>query len=434
VNNFILKARVITLGLAVAFLPFSVRFCHLALILFLIACIAEGNFAEKGRIIMQNPLAWLLPAFFFLHLVGVFYSNNVSNAWGNLDKKIAFVLMPLAIVTTSAFTKQQITRLMWTFVAACVIGTIICLVNAIVTSKTNVPLWNFGPSEPYVALHPDASGKWHYFSYLGLASGIGIHPTYLAFYLLVCVLIVLRTITNRWLTIGLLAYLLIFIVLLSSRVVVIATALTLCIVAFRRKLLIAGIAAMIVVMMINPLALYRNAQEYTRSNFAWPPAAMSDNPISIRMSLMWLSIHAIRETNPIIGTGIGDVDDTIAASADRYNVQNVLETSDPHNQYLHTYIALGGIGLLMLLTVFIAPLWILLKRREFLVCAGLLAFMVVCATESALELQKGIVLFALAVSLTGNQLREWKINTSLTDRTDRSDQRLRSVGPVRNNF
>jgi O-antigen ligase len=179
----------------------------------------------------------------------------------------------------------------------------------------------------------------------------------------------------------------------------------------KKETLVAGVAAMSVVVLLNPLAFYRNLQEYTSSNFTIPPASLSDNPISIRTSLWWLSGQAISEINPVFGSGTGDVNDTIAILADKHNAHNILNTSDPHNQYLHTFIALGAVGLLALLAVFFAPLLMLFKQREFLACVGLIAFMVICLTESALELQKGIVLFSLFVSLTGNQFREWRFMT-----------------------
>ena len=410
-NNFISKSRFITLGLAVVFLPFSIRFCHLSLLIFLVVCLFEGDFANKARVIVKNPLAWILPAFFLLHIVGALYSDNVANAWVNVDKKLVLILSPLVLVSARPFSRKEINGLMWSFVGACVVGSLMCLVNAMVASKTNVPLWNFGPPEPYLELHSDASNKWPYFSYIGLSSGIGIHPTYFALYLLACLLIVLRTITKRWLTIALVIYFLIFIVLLSSRIVIIATLLTMALAASKRKFLVAGLIVMLIVVVVNPLVLYRNTQEYTRKNFSLPPASFSDNPISIRMSLLWLSFQAMREINPIIGTGTGDVEDTIAALQEKYNVHNVLSTSDPHNQYLHTYIALGTVGLLALLAVFAAPFWVMFRQKEFLVCVGLAAFMVVCLTESAFELQKGIVLFALCVSIIGNQVREWRFTT-----------------------
>lgn len=418
-NNFISKARMITLGMAVAFIPFSVRYCHLALLLFMILCIAEGNFVEKAKVIATNPLAWILPMFFVLYLVGVFYSSNDTNAWRNLDKKLAFVLAPLVIVSANTFTKTDLQRLAWIFIGSCFVGTVICVANAMVMSSSGQSLWNFGPEQPYMALHPNASVLWPYFSYMGLASGIDIHPTYFALYLYVCTLILLRGFTEkfRWSHIALIVYFLVFIVLLSSRIVVLTTVLTIVAVIANssiKKSWLIGAGALVIMgatLMINPIAQYRNTQEYRKSSFSWPPASMSDNPISIRTSLWWLSLNAVSEVNPIIGTGTGDVNDTMVALSDKYDVHNVLNTSDPHNQYLHTFIALGTLGLIWLLVVFAAPMLVLWRRREFLVCAGLISFMCVCMTESALELQKGVILFSLFVSLTGNAAREWRFST-----------------------
>lgn len=202
--------------------------------------------------------------------------------------------------------------------------------------------------------------------------------------------------------------------LLSSRVIVLISIATIIAIIIQKKHWIIGAAVLVVAtvaLFINPVAQYRNTQEYREQNFSWPPAAFSDNPISIRTSIWWLSLKAVREVKPIIGTGTGDVNDTMVALADKYDVHNVLNTSDPHNQYLHTFIALGAIGLAMLLAVFLVPLRILFRQREFLACIGLISFMCVCMTESALELQKGIILFALFVALTGNVAREWRFST-----------------------
>jgi O-antigen ligase len=400
------------LGLAVVFLPFSIRLCHLSLLILMIICLAEGDFANKGRLIVQNPLAWVLPLFFLLHVVGVFYSDNVSNGWSNVDKKLAFALAPLIIVSAKPFSKKEVNWLMWLFVGACLAGSLFCIYAT--NSIANPGIWNLGPRESYEALHSEDPEWWVYISYIHLASGIGMHPTYLSLYLLVCILIVFKTVTNRWISTSLIIYFLIFIVFLSSRIVVISTALIIVGIAInnsRRSLMIACAIIMLVTLVLNPVALYRNAQEYTRDNFSWPPSAMSDNPITIRISLLWLSLKAISETNPVFGTGTGDVNETIAALEDRYDVHNVLNTSDPHNQYLHTYIALGAVGLLALFAVFLTPLWILFKVKEFAVAVGIMIFMLICVTESLLELQKGIVLFTLGVSIIGNQVREWRFTT-----------------------
>jgi O-antigen ligase len=421
-KNLILKARFLTLGLAIALLPFSVRFCHLALLLFCIICLAEGDFTNKIKDLARNPIAWILPAFFAIHLFGVLYSVNISNAWANVDKKIAFVVAPLIIASTRPFGKSELRQFMVIFVVSCFAATVVCLANSVILSSSGVPLWNFGPQEPYVNLYPGASNLWPYFSYMGLSSGIGLHPTYFALYLLTSVLILVHLLTSedgkilhfKVTVIGLIIYGLAFITLLSSRIVVLATALSMIVVLIRLgpqlKLAVAAGAVVVMagVLLINPVARYRNTQEYTQTNFSWPPAKMSDNPISIRTSLWWVSFNALPEVNPIIGNGTGDVNDTMIAVSDRFDVHNVLNTSDPHNQYLHTYIALGTLGLVALLATFLVPLWIFSRQGNALACLAIISFMIVCMTESALELQKGIVFFSLFIAFTGNQLRQYK--------------------------
>jgi hypothetical protein len=412
VNNFISKGRLITLGLALIFMPFSVQLCHLSLLLFIMTCLLEGNFREKGKLFIDNPLAWILPSFFLLHVAGLLYTGNIANGWANLDKKIAFVLAPAIIVTAHPFGKKDLERLAWVFVGGCVAATAICLINAFTTSSSGQPMWNFGPQQPYIELHPGASPLWTYFSYTGLASGIGIHPTYFALYLYVCMLVVMRL--GGRMAPALITYLVIFIVLLSSRIIVLVTVFTIVGAIVGRKYWLVGAGALAVIaftLFLNPVAQYRNTQEYTKQNFNWPPAAFSNNPISIRTSLWWLSLRAVQEVNPVVGEGTGDVNDTMVRLADKFDVHNVLNTSDPHNQYLHTFIALGAAGLVMLFAVFLVPLRMLFRQRELLACAGLISFMFVCMTESALELQKGILLFSLFVGMTGNAARDWRFST-----------------------
>lgn len=385
-KKYISNARLISLGLTVALLPFSMQLCNVALFIFIFTCLIEGDFEIRTKEIASNPITWILPLFFLLHVIGVFYSGNSSSGWSNAEKKLAFLFVPLLVGSAKPFEKEELRKVMWIFVSACVLGTLVCIIN----------------------IHPNASDFWSSISYIHLAEGIGIHPTYLSLYLLICILIILNTMKKTWITTALVIYLLIFIVFLSSRIILLATLITLIAAAPKRKLLFAGVGVILIATFLNPLSRYRNLQEYTASNFAIPPATMSDNPISIRVSLLWLSVKAMADVNPVIGNGTGAVEQTISALADEFNVHNILNTSDPHNQYIHTYIALGAPGLFLLVAAFIVPLLIFFQKREFWLCAGLLIFMSVCFTESVLERQKGIVLFSLFIGLSGNHIREWR--------------------------
>lgn len=413
-ESILLKARFVALAATLAALPFSIAICHLCLGLFLIITLLEGKSSERIRIVLRNPLVWLPIAWFMLHLAGVFISSNTDGAWSQVEKKATFLLAPLVLGSATAFSKSEIDRLAMVFVAACVVGTFVCFGHAILTADATTPFWNFGPSKPFQDLHPDASNLWPYFTYIGFASGIGIHPTYFAFYLLVCLLILIeRQWLNQTWTLVLMLYLVGVIFLLSSRIVVLLTFATCLFFAIKSKhqvvhrWILAGCVALVAagLLLLNPVANYRNTQEYTRTNLQWPPAPMSDNPINIRVSLWWLSTQAISTVNPLIGTGPGDVKDRIHQLADELNVHNKLDTYDPHNQFIYTYLGLGAIGLAILFAMLVVALRSLWKAGCWTGVAALLAWICVCLTESALESQKGIVLFTLFVSLAANQLR-----------------------------
>ncbi len=417
-ESILSKVRFVTLATSVAALPFSIVVCHLALGAFLLLTLFEGNFSKKLGVIFRNPVIWLPMAWFGLHLLGVLYSQNSAAGWAQVEKKVGFLLAPMLIGSAIAFSKKEIDALATVFISACIIGTFVCFAHALTTADASTPSWNFGPSKPFQDLHPEASNLWPYFTYVGLASGIGIHPTYFAFYLLFCLLLVmerglLRHDINKILMFALIGYLFAVITLLSSRIVVFLSIASLVFIAihiqqrhaYRWALVGCFLVGAVALLWLNPIATYRNTQEYTASNFQWPPASMADNPINIRVSLWWLTSQAIPTVNPLFGVGPGDVKDYIQLFADNLNVHNKLNTYDPHNQFAFTYLGMGLFGLIVLIGIFISLLRVLARARLWVGVFGLAAWICVCLTESALESQKGIVLFVLFASLAANQLR-----------------------------
>jgi O-antigen ligase len=109
--------------------------------------------------------------------------------------------------------------------------------------------------------------------------------------------------------------------------------------------------------------------------------------------------RALHEINPVFGAGTGDVNDLMSSLVVRTNPDLEPGIFDPHNQFLHTWLALGMVGLLTLMAVLVVPMYFAYRKKYFLTSAFISLFLLVCLTESALEVQKGIVLFALFNSL-----------------------------------
>ena len=76
-----------------------------------------------------------------------------------------------------------------------------------------------------------------------------------------------------------------------------------------------------------------------------------------------------------------------------------------------TQIALGFVGLMVLLIFFYLPAWEAYRFKDFFYLGFISLFTLVCTTESAMESQKGVVFFAIFNSLLVFQYAKLKIGS-----------------------
>lgn len=418
------------LSVAIMALPFSIKICHTAIVLFLLCWLCEGGWQEKMMAIRQNTLAQLIVAFFLAETLGIFYTND-NSAWFEVEKKIFLLLVPVALATTSSkLSRKELYWVFYLFVISCFVGTVICIGNAVhqmnLWALGSTPLVNvdYLASSNFKILNPHDSDRWLFFSYIALADGIGIHPTYFSLYIAFSIVFLLFQLndhakTMKLISWGLIAYFSFFIVCLSSRIIIIslllifamATAQT----AVNQKTRIMGAGLLILIfffcflLYVNPISRYRNLQEITSTPFNIQPNNVYKNSTQIRASLWWLGLKSYTYVNPIFGTGTGDVMNVMKNTSDEYNITNTLDSYDPHNQFLFTLIGLGIIGLAMLIGLIVFSLYIGLVQQDYLFVTFIFLFFGLCITETALELQKGIVFFALFFSLQAFSQKHFKM-------------------------
>ena len=421
-----------TLSVSLIALPFSIALCHAALITFLLVWIAEGGWAEKISTIRQSLILKLVLAFIALQLIGMLYTEDLSNGWFSLEKKIFLFLIPIAIATSAVkFNEKEIRLLFYSFVASCLTGILFCIGHALVqinlyfdgTVSLQAVDYLGAPGQQVVT---SSHAPWLFFSYVGLAKGINIHPTYFSLYLAFCILFLLHeSITRKALTIAqrsaltfVIVLFSLFIVCLSSRIIVICLITIYLALAgywlFRQRSLlrlvgvVALLALVVVLLYANPVSRYRNIEEIGNSAFTIREKSHYNSSTEIRASLWWLAWKSYTKSNLLLGVGTGDVTNVMKQTSQQYEITNVLETYDPHNQYLFLLISHGVVGLI------IFGLWLLLpfvqaaSRHDYLYMAFSFLFAALCFTESALELQKGIVFFALVQSLLAFQRQSYQ--------------------------
>jgi len=409
---FYRKIVLVSLAVAVAALPYSTLVCQAGLLVFLISWLLEGRWAEKRQLLEQHPLVWLLPAFFLLHFVGLWYTDNLKLGWANLDKKIFLALVPIALASTRPFNKWEINTVFGTFIVSLLVGTVVCIGHSFSFFVSGKPVAGlFAPSGMSTDLF--AGGFWAYFSHVGLASGISLHPTYFALYLSLCLLILIYvyrdnaddlTRRERIVIYAIFSYFSLFIVFLGSKLLSVATIVIVIFAATRfitrasrasSIMVVSAVAvAIISFVFINPFSRINRWEELLIAPVAASDSARPEGRAPL--SFWALGNPVFQKINPVFGAGTGDV----AHLMREPGIQpGKVSNYDPHNQFVHTLMALGVVGLATLLIVMVVPVYFAYRKKYFLFSAFVSLFFLVCLTESALEATGGIVFFAVFNSL-----------------------------------
>ncbi len=406
------------LALAIASLPFSITVCHYALIAFGLVWVVDGQWKEKWNNLKANPLVVTFIFFFLLHLVGIIYSENKHAAWFSIEKKITLLVLPL-ILASIKLDRVEVRQLLHVFVIACLTATFVCLGTALYRVYLASPTMHLASysSHSFYSFQTEPPRLWMFISYRELALGIDIHPAYLSLYLNFCIVLLIDfyadsfvnfTMAKKMGILFTLFYLFTFVLFLSSRISILAL-LVISLYGLHKFLksgfrlnfwasFLAFVFFFSGIIYFNPVSRFRSYEEMATT---WPylNSGLQSQSTTIRASLWWLSYQSLPKINWLMGAGTGDVENLISQAGEFANITNVLKTNDPHNQYLQTLLGLGILGLFILLICLAWPTWIAYKTGNHLYVAFTFLFSTLCLTESAMEMQKGIVFYSLLGSL-----------------------------------
>ncbi|MDZ7646838.1 MAG: O-antigen ligase family protein [Cytophagales bacterium] len=355
------------------------------------------NWLTSRKISVSSFIILLLPIFYLLHIIGIAYSSNIDQAFFELEKKISFIVFPLIFASPDLLNKNQYKFILNSFVGSCLIGSLLCL--------------------GYATTRFFLTGETTYFFYHDLSEIIGMHAIYLAMYCCFSFFILVYYYKNDVLNRGKVAkviylfglmYLVVFIFLLSARIMIAAFTIITCMgllsYGYRSKqllkvmtifVLLIGFCGSLIFLIPNNLERFKEAINY-KSQYA------IDKQYGGRSTreLIWeCGIDVIRE-NILLGVGTGDTQDELQKCYKQDENKNWALLYRPdfkynaHSQYLQTFIDLGVAGIFGLLMCFIAPLRISLLDKNYLAVSFFILFILGCITESMFELNKGIVFFS----------------------------------------
>jgi O-antigen ligase len=122
---------------------------------------------------------------------------------------------------------------------------------------------------------------------------------------------------------------------------------------------------------------------------------------------LWKDSWELIKENPVFGVGTGDIKDKLKQKyTDERFFYGAENRFNPHNQFLHTGVALGFMGFIILVLLLTVPAAWAGKDKNYLFVSLCVIIAFNCMTESVLEVQKGVLFFSLFGLLLFNSKRE----------------------------
>jgi O-antigen ligase len=360
--------------------------------------------SQKNIFRFSSFLMFWLMMFYLMHVTGLINTLNFPYAGLDLQIKLSFLLMPLLLdqVPVSTTDYRRLTR---SFIAGCTLFSMVLLVNAILE---------------YTIWHDSAS--FFYIDFCSLQ-----HVAYFTLYIN-CALFFLTDefyrmpgyrLRSRYLLAVWMLYLLVIVILLASRTAEMALLASLPLYIYlltrltgsrTRSLLFSCGAAVTMILVFFIISGTHNRFEEKNAapliNTETAVASTSGVQHNVRFEI-WKNALQLYSRNILFGTGTGDIKDELHRQYEKNNFQEgLIYNLNPHNQFLHTLVALGIPGLLVLVMIFFSAASKAIKKKNYILSAFVIAVFINCMTEGLLEKQAGVLFFVFFMIILSRQQNE----------------------------
>lgn len=406
-KNFSAQIHYYGLMALVITLPFYINVNSIVIILLVINwlyALISGSIEIKVR---QRWIAVFFIGFYILDVFSLFYSSDLPESLHNLEKKLAFLIIPLLLAFSFGLKKQQYEMIFFTFAGACLAGVAYCFVMAVYKfSFDNDP---------------------NHFFYHNLSHNIDIHAVYFSFYLCFSIFILIYFLSKYWNIYHLpikLIFAAVILVFLSSlfffaskailaAITLISNCILLWILIARKRFYAFFILLLINILLTFLFFQFKKTQDrfvhimdynigYVFKDKLTYEENNALNGISLRILQVKYVFEILNEQKAWVwGVGIGNAQTLMD---EKYKKSNLYVGAafrgdkgylgyNVHNQYFENLLRIGLIGAIYFLVYLIVSFRIAIKRKSFLHLILLIFFSLLCFSESMLEANKGIVFF-----------------------------------------
>jgi O-antigen ligase len=372
---------------------------------FMIAMVIFWYLEKKNEIslnfIKDNESGRLMAIFLLLfvwQLIGLAFADSMGSGIERIYKRASFVLFPLALYFPVQKIKLNI-RLILNIYTVCVFAYVVfCLGNALANSLIlQDGKLLFRPYDDYYTYES---------FFAGARLSAGIHPSYLAMYVLLAMIFSISNsfepdirsgIRIFWIVISIVF--LIVIALLSSRSGIIAAVVIIpvfLVYKLRNRIpLWLVVAALILFTALFAVLLAKNMRIKTTmedvSNETINEALNKD----VRLNI-WRSAWGVIKVNPVIGVGTGNASKELKKEFIRRGyTEGFYEDLNAHSQFLEILLENGVIGLMIFLGILGYMEYIAIADKNFILQVFIIMCVIFFIFESMLNRLAGVMFFPL---------------------------------------
>lgn len=367
----------------------------IAPILFLLLLLTIAKLIKNKKVYFQPSIIHvLLLSLYLLYAISIFWSANTYNSIFDLEVKLSLLVFPLLFATAGFDLKDNYYKILKAFLIGLFLAILICLINAtFLYIKTDEIYYSFVYSRLSVLHHPS------YFS------------MYINFALVILMVFHKKKIINNVIfsIFGLLCVVIIWLLMSRTGIITLFLILFIFWLSFlfqkKYKIFFSGLAVVVISIIlalnVSSFAIKRfaNMDNY----FSTLAATARDNESIIddgSRLVLWKSSVLLIKENIIIGVGNGDVmqelKNTYIENKFFYTYNKKLNS---HNQFLQTWIAIGALGFIILISIIFVAISFSVKNRDLIALGFIMLITINFVTESMIETQSGVVFFSFFICL-----------------------------------
>jgi O-antigen ligase len=352
----------------------------LSIRLLVVACILSlFNKAVLQNLIKAFRNAWDIALFLSILIFGLFYSQDINTGIRVLETSFSLLALPLIFNTVTRFREIELQKTIASFLLGLVVACAICLSNA--------------------AISFSQTGLIKSFFFYQFTDILDFQPTYFAYYLCFAISAILYFIYYEkskyptWIAVTCILFFFSILMLTAGRTAYIAMLLIFSFFIlkflFEESRSFSISLAFVVSSMLLICMLLIN---YLDVNTGFDVAA-ENNDYWERIMLWESAIKA--NPNLLFGVGTGDYYDVLNNYfRSQGNLRYAESNFNSHNEFIHSFLSNGLIGLFSVLWLLGRPLYLSVKYQNMLGILTFFSFFIYGVTEVFLGRYQGVVFFA----------------------------------------